>query len=126
MPDAGQSGWQLYSAQGELIASTLPESWWWELTIPNFRELVAAYKTPTLNIIHKFGHIHVYDMDTRVTYANFDWDGTPLPANLKLHDGRDGVPFLGIHGFDLPIIYAAQQELARAAQSAPQAANSAP
>jgi hypothetical protein len=112
-PDSTSFGWQLFTPAGDFISASLPQSWWWEVTIPDFRQRIEPYRKPLLNVVEKYGHIHVYDMQTHATYANFDWDGTPLQANLKLHDGRDGVPFLGISGWDLPVIYDEQQRLTK-------------
>jgi hypothetical protein len=111
-PDSSTYGWWLFDAHGNMLSATLPQSYWFEATFPAFRVAAANYSQPYLNVIEKYGHIHLYSMDRAAheTYANFNWDGTPEQANLKLHD-RDGNPFLGIHGFDLPIIYSEQQRL---------------
>jgi hypothetical protein len=116
VPDSSTYGWWLFDEQGNMLAATLPESYWFEATFPAFRAAAINYSQPYLNVIEKYGHIHLYSMDqvAHKTYANFNWDGTPEQANLKLHD-RDGNPFLGIHGFDLPIIYAEQQRLQNSA-----------
>lgn len=115
-PDEAAYGWWMYDHDGNFLNATLPHSYWFEATFPALRQSIAAYALPFTNVAEQYGHIHVYNMNDRAhpAFANFNWDGTPEEANLKLHD-RDGNPFLGIHGFDLPIVYEEQQKLQKSA-----------
>jgi len=113
-PLASTFGWWMYDKDGNLIVATLPETYWFEATFPGFREAIGPLSRQYLNVSESWGRIHVYNMNEHDnhTLANYEYDGTPLPVNVKLPDGQNGNFFQGISGFDLPIIYAEQQRLA--------------
>lgn len=115
MSDDSRYGWWLYDKEGQLITATLPESYWFEATFPGFRSAVAGYAHRYTNVVEQWGRIEVYDMNKHDhhTYAVYQWDGTPLPVDQLLPEGQDGNIFQGIHGFDLPVIYAEQQRLTK-------------